>query len=201
MPGMRRRVTPTRCRRPHCRSICSASTRRRARGVDGSTGLVSATHAPAQSPYTPVVEPYTNWAGGVRLANAQVRCRVRGSRVPSPPPSEGGGARCRMRVAIPLKRRNERGSSRSPSSGTTPCDRSASRRDGEDVKASNPMRRPAPSTRVVRTPTSPQPMISTRSRRNRAGKAPYSPMRVLNFAKIRGVRPARLAPLHPWRQV
>jgi hypothetical protein len=168
MPGMRKisaRASPAQ-RRPQWRTASSASTRRNARRVKGATGLDSLTHSPWQSPYTPLVDPYTTELGTARLDKAASNASVRGSRIPSP----GGGARWSTRVASPASRRRLAGSSRLPGNGTTPSPRKTDWRSGVDVKASTRARRTK--DLATRWPTSPQPTIKTRSRRKRAGKAP-----------------------------
>ena len=59
-----------------------------------------------------------------------------------------------------------------PVSGVMPAARKASAREGLEVSAIRRARRPEPSSRAARRPTSPHPTINTRSRRKRAGKAP-----------------------------
>lgn len=87
MPGMRRMLARTPAR-PRWRTAASASTRRWARGVAGATGRVSRTSAPAQSPYTPLVDAYASDTGKLRMRSARASASVRGSRhhASRPPP-------------------------------------------------------------------------------------------------------------------
>ena len=145
--------------------ICvSASTRRFPRAVWALVGRVSVIHSPWQSPYTPLVEPYTSRSGGVRRRKACNKLRVRGSRLPM----VGGGARWTIRRASPANRRSVAGLSRLPTNGTIPKARSSGMRSGCCVSAKIRTRRGK--CRTTRTPTSPHPTIKTRVRRNRNGK-------------------------------
>ena len=83
--------------------------------------------------------------------------------------SNGGGARCSTRVAQPAKRCKLAGASKVPTRGVTPNARKASTRAGLEVSATTRTWR---WTRATRCPTSPQPMMSKRSRLKREGKAP-----------------------------
>ena len=171
MPGTRRMLA-RRPLRPAKRTRRSASTRRRARAVAGARARVSVTQAPPQSPYTPLVDAYTSAAGGQRRRSARTRAWVRGSRSPWP----GGGARCSTCVARPDSRRRLAAWSRLPSSGVMPWARRAGARSGLEVSASTRTgERPVALARkacATRRPTSPQPTMSTRARRKRAGSAP-----------------------------
>ena len=177
MPGMRRMLLRTPLR-PKCRTSCSASTRRWARGVWAATARVSLMRAPPQSPYTPLVEPYTSDAGALRSRSTRSRAWVRGSRHQALPgarwPSPGGGARCTTRVAMPARRRTVAAASRLPCRGSSPWRRNCGTRSGDEVRASRRGRPapPPPKASATRRPTSPQPTSSTRSRRKRAGSAP-----------------------------
>jgi hypothetical protein len=151
---------------PCQRKRFSASTRRYARGVKGVTGWDSCTQAPWQSPYTPLVDPYTQLRGQARRSKLRNKARVRGS----DQPSVGGGAKCTIRVAKPAKRRRLLASSRLPSKGKMPCPLSTAQFSGDEVKAMT--RNGAGANRATRWPTSPQPTINSRWRRKRAGKAP-----------------------------
>ena len=160
--------------RPKKRTLDSALTRRCARAVCGVSGRVSSTRWPWQSPYTPVVEPYTSARGVLRRRNDRTKARVRKSSCTWLRDSVAGGARCSTCVASPDKRARLCGSSRLPARGVRPQARSRRSRPGEEVSASKRTRRlsGAPSCEAVRSPMSPQPTISTRGRRKREGKAP-----------------------------
>ena len=166
MPGIRSTDTRTPLLRPQKRMAYSACTRRWARGVWGASARVSATRAPWQSPYTPLVDAYTTLRGALRRRKMRVKARARGS----VQPSEGGGARYTTRWARPARRRRVWALSRLPTRGVAPNARKAGMRSTVDVSASQrPCGRWALSKR---TPTSPQPSTSTRSLRKREGKAP-----------------------------
>ena len=99
------------------------------------------------------------------------------------------------RWAMPRKRRKLETSSKLPTSGVIPNCRSAAARSGDEVNASSrgPRLPAAPvaacNALAARCPTSPQPMMSTRVRRKRAGNArrgvgfegkiAYSPLRMV----------------------
>jgi hypothetical protein len=72
--------------------------------------------------------------------------------------------------AMPAKRCNDDGLSKLPKSGVMPSARKDSKRWVLEVSASVPTERG--SSAATRSPTSPQPTIKTRWRRNRAGSAP-----------------------------
>ena len=155
--------------RPNQRNCISASTRRWARDVPGLTCRVSDTHSPWQSPYTPLVEPYTKARGMLRSRRVRSSVWVRGSVLPCGS-SLGGGAKCTTCVPRPASRRNVAGSSRLPCSGVMFFPRSSDTREADEVNAKTwtwPGSIPA-----TRRPTSPQPMIKIRWRRKRAGNAP-----------------------------
>ena len=109
-------------------------------------------------------------AAGQRRRRARASARVRAS-----PPSfdEGaGGAKCSTRPARPAQaasRRKLAGASRSPASGVMPICRKAAALAALRHRASTRTR--GNSRRAARTPTSPQPTMSTRARRKRAGSA------------------------------
>ena len=155
--------------RPNQRSCISASTRRYAREVPGLMCRVSDTQSPWQSPYTPLVEPYTNARGMLRSRKVRSSARVRGSVLPCGS-SLGGGARCTTWVPRPASRRNVAGSSRLPCSGVMFFPRISATRELDEVNARTLMR--LGSKRAARRPTSPHPMIKIRWRRKRAGNAP-----------------------------
>ena len=94
-------------------------------------GWDSCTQAPRQSPYTPLVDPYTQLRGQARRSKLRNKARVRGS----VQPSEGGGAKCTIRVAKPAKRRRLLASSRLPRNGKMPCPLSTAQFSGDEVKA------------------------------------------------------------------
>ncbi len=156
----------TRLARPHMRTWASAWVRRRALGVWAHSARVSDTQSPAQSPYTPLVEPYTKLRGRPRKRKARINACVRGSVCASC----GGGARCTSRVARPASLRRLCAASKFPRKGVRPIARSSATRPDCEVSAKS---RTLPRKHWARrNPTSPQPTINTRSRRKRAGKAP-----------------------------
>src|SRR3989338_8560986 len=85
MPGTRRMLAFTRLCLAQRRTCLSASTRRNERGEAALSGRVSATHAPPQSPYTPLVLMYTSRLGNVACDKTPSRLRVRVSVATNPP--------------------------------------------------------------------------------------------------------------------
>jgi hypothetical protein len=166
---MRSTLTRVDVARPRCLIFSSASIRLYALVVVAFLALISVATSPAQSPYTPLVEPYTSTAGSVRLRNARNSARVRSSRggVSAPP---WGGARWSSLWARPASRASVFGWSKFANNGVAPNARSGPHWAGVEVSA-NTRTRPV-SQGKTRWPTSPHPTISTRSRRKRAGKAP-----------------------------
>src|SRR5882672_863947 len=73
MPGTRRITVSTLSRAPHSETACSPSRRRLARSVRGRGARVSSTRTPAQSPYTPLVERYTNRRGNMAPLSASAK--------------------------------------------------------------------------------------------------------------------------------
>ena len=157
---------------PQWRNMLSASALRCARGVCGRMGVVSATHAPPWSPYTPLVLPYTSCCGGVRLRKACSRACVRKSRHQWAF-CWAGGAKCSTRCAKPERRCRVCGWSRSPIRGCAPKRRSCSawRVSWHSANTRKPCITGCKPL-ISRVPTSPQPTIKMRWRRKRAGKAP-----------------------------
>ena len=151
---------------PQNRICASAWVRRWALGECARTGRVSATQSPPQSPYTPLVDPYTPLRGWLRRRSARTRFLVRGSAEAS----DDGGAKWMIRVARPANRRRLGASSKFPCNGVNPWPRKNSLRSAWEVSA-NSLTLPCICL-ATRIPTSPQPTISKRSRRNLAGNAP-----------------------------
>ena len=91
-----------------------------ARSVRGRGGRVSSTRSPAQSPYTPLVEIYTNRRGNMapllrgQRRNQVSRARVARGRIARAEPDERRAARA------PASRSSDSGASRSPSICSTP---------------------------------------------------------------------------------
>ena len=85
-------------------------------------------------------------------------------------PVGAGGARCSTRWPNAARRRRVCASSKLPNSGVMPAARKGAIRAACEVSASTRTR--SVSKRATRMPTSPQPTMSTRLRRKRAGKAP-----------------------------